>query len=139
LIFFSFFSPNNQNYIHDERNEYNNSHHYSLSSKSPILSRNINEKNILLNYENEDSNNPLLSSSKVKWMGAVRTVAQLSQVRKKKQQILIRNIRIRGENIFLTPNVYDLHLLYSFLSIHTLFRFQMSYILLLGSLVSKIG
>jgi hypothetical protein len=75
------FSPNNQNYIHGETNEYN-SHHYSLSSQNPILSRKTNENNILLNHENEHSNNPL-SSSKVKWMGAVRTVKQLNQVRNK--------------------------------------------------------
>ncbi|CAF1385122.1 unnamed protein product [Adineta steineri] len=72
--------PNN---IHDERNEYNN-HHYSLSSKNPILSRNLNENNRLLNNENENEHsNILLSSSKVKWIDAVRTVTQLNQVRNK--------------------------------------------------------
>ena len=76
---FLFSSPNNQNYIHDENNEYN-THHYSLSSQTPISSRKIIEKNLLFNHETNHSN-VSQSSSKVKWIGAVRTVTQLNQVR----------------------------------------------------------
>ena len=71
-----FSSPNNQNYIHDENNEYN-THHYSLSSQTPISSRKLIERNLLFNHETNVSQ----SSSKVKWIGAVRTVTQLNQVR----------------------------------------------------------
>ncbi|CAF1258018.1 unnamed protein product [Adineta ricciae] len=71
--------PNNQNYIHDENNQYNN-HHYSLSSQTPISSRKFIEKNLLFNHETNHSN-VSQSSSKVKWIGAVRTVTQLNQVR----------------------------------------------------------
>jgi hypothetical protein len=81
LILFYIFSPSGPNYIHSERDEYNN-HHYSISSQNPILSRKINEDNILLNDEETNSS---LSSSKVKWIDAVRTVTQLNQVRKKKR------------------------------------------------------
>ncbi|CAF3079559.1 unnamed protein product, partial [Rotaria sp. Silwood2] len=69
--------PTGHNYVHSERDEYNN-HHYSISSKSPIVSRKTNEENILLNDDNEQPNIPL-SSSKVKWFDAVRTVTQLNQ------------------------------------------------------------
>ncbi|UJR24813.1 hypothetical protein I4U23_006188 [Adineta vaga] len=66
--------PNNQTYIHGESDEYN-THHYSLNSnQTPIISR----KNRLLNHETEHTNLSL-SSSKVKWIDAVRTVTQLNQ------------------------------------------------------------
>jgi hypothetical protein len=44
-------------------------------------------------------------------MGAVRTVTQLNQVRKKikKKQMLIRNMCIHEENIFITLDLYDIH------------------------------
>ncbi len=83
---FLIFSPSGHNSIHSVRDEYNNPD-YSISSENAILSIKSNEDNILLNNENEETNNPLLlSSSRVKWIDAVRTVTQLNQVRKKNER-----------------------------------------------------
>ncbi|CAF3776110.1 unnamed protein product [Rotaria magnacalcarata] len=71
------FLPTGHNYIHSEKDEYNN-HHYSISSKNSMLSKTTNQENILSNNENEQVTIPL-SSSKVKWIDAVRTVTQLNQ------------------------------------------------------------
>jgi len=101
------FSPSGQNYIHSERDEYNN-HHYSINSQTPILTRKINENNILSNNQNQKTNNSLSSSSKVKWMDAVRTVTQITQVRKQKQ-MSIRNMCIHEETIFIALELYDIH------------------------------
>lgn len=75
------FSPKNQNYVHSENDEYpTDNHHYSISSRSPVLLRKINQEPLSSNNDNDHTNIPL-SSSKVKWIGAVRTVTQLNQVR----------------------------------------------------------
>jgi hypothetical protein len=98
-FFFLIFSPSGHNSIHSDIDEYNNNH-YLINSQNAILSIKSNEDNILLNNENEETNNPLLSSSsRIKWIDAVRTVTQLNQVRRKKRkrQMLIRNMRIQQE------------------------------------------
>ncbi len=67
------FSPNgNQNFVHPERNDFDNHHHYSISSQNPLP---------LKQDETNEINNTPLSASKVKWFDAVRTVKQLNQVR----------------------------------------------------------
>jgi hypothetical protein len=88
LILFSIFSPTGPNHLHSEIDQYNN-HHYSISSKIPLLARKTNEENLITNNENEQANVSVSpsSSSKVKWMGAVRTVTQLNQVREKETNV----------------------------------------------------
>ncbi|CAF3579243.1 unnamed protein product [Rotaria sp. Silwood1] len=79
------FLPNSHNYVHSERDEYNN-HHYSISSKSPIISKISNEEKLLSNDDDNKRPHIPLSSSKAKWIDAVRTVTQLNQVRQKQKK-----------------------------------------------------
>ena len=77
-------SPNSPNAIRSERDYHN--HHYSISRKTPILTRQINAEDNSLANDHEQTDLSVSSSSKVKWIDAVRTVTQLNQVRTLKRK-----------------------------------------------------